>query len=330
MLAASVVLLLLGRAADGQVGPVGPTPETKAIAFLSREVPLWARRNHCFSCHNNGDAARALLQAAKAGHGVPGDALAGTIDWLQKPGRWEHNGGEGPHSDKRLARVAFTAALATAVSTGRVQNRNALVEAASQLALDQAADGSWPIEGDDAAGAPATYGRPLATLLSRESLAAAEPMRFRAAVDRADAWLQKHHGQTVTDASVSLLASAAAQRPAPADRHMRSLDLLARAQAEHGGWGPDRFSPAEPFDTALALLALSKCESTARVKLMIARGRKFLISEQLVDGSWTETTRPPGNVSYAERISTTGWATMALLATAVPKLPLDSPAGGRR
>ena len=49
---------------------------------------------------------------------------------------------------------------------------------------------------------------------------------------------------------------------------------------------------------------------------MIARGRKFLICEQLDDGSWTETTRPAGNVSYAERISTTGWCTMALLSTA--------------
>ena len=51
---------------------------------------------------------------------------------------------------------------------------------------------------------------------------------------------------------------------------------------------------------------------------MIARGRKFLINEQLDDGSWPETTRPPGNVSYAERISTAGWATLALLATSAP------------
>ena len=52
------------------------------------------------------------------------------------------------------------------------------------------------------------------------------------------------------------------------------------------------------------------------MKAMIARGRKFLIAEQRDDGSWPETTRPPGNVSYAERISTAGWCTMALLATA--------------
>ena len=53
------------------------------------------------------------------------------------------------------------------------------------------------------------------------------------------------------------------------------------------------------------------------MKAMIAAGRKFLIEEQLDDGSWTETTRPPGNVSYAEHMSTAGWATLALLATRV-------------
>ena len=47
---------------------------------------------------------------------------------------------------------------------------------------------------------------------------------------------------------------------------------------------------------------------------MIRRGRGFLIQEQNPDGSWPETTRPPGAESYAQRISTTGWATLALLA----------------
>ena len=51
---------------------------------------------------------------------------------------------------------------------------------------------------------------------------------------------------------------------------------------------------------------------------MIVRGRAFLLTQQQPDGSWIETTRPPGNVSYAQRISTTGWATLALLATREP------------
>ena len=35
----------------------------RAVAFLSVEVPKWHGENRCFSCHNNGDAVRALVQA---------------------------------------------------------------------------------------------------------------------------------------------------------------------------------------------------------------------------------------------------------------------------
>jgi Squalene-hopene cyclase C-terminal domain len=315
MLAICVAIHLLGQVANSQNLVPAPTPEQKAVEFLSREVPRWSRQKHCFSCHNNGDAARALLHAAQAGLQVPGDALAETTLWLQKPDAWERNGGDGPFVDKRLARVAFTSALATAVSTGRIKDRKAVLKAAEQLAIDQAGDGSWPLEGEDSASAPATYGRPLATLLARDSLAAADPARFRAAINRADGWLKGRKLQNASDASVSLLAFASASRRSSPESQHRALELLARSQAKDGGWGLDAFSPQEPFDTALALLALSKCEPTASVKTMIARGREFLIREQLDDGSWAETTRPPGNVSYAERISTAGWVTMALLAT---------------
>ena len=46
---------------------------------------------------------------------------------------------------------------------------------------------------------------------------------------------------------------------------------------------------------------------------MIEKGRTYLIETQQADGSWTETTRPTGAESYAQRLSTTGWATLALL-----------------
>ena len=315
MLAICVAIHLLGQVANSRNPPAALAPEKKAVAFLSREVPRWSRQKHCFSCHNNGDAARALLHAARAGFKVPADALADTTLWLQKPEGWDHNGGEGPFVDKRLARVAFTAALSTAVSTGHVKDRKAALQAAEQLVRDQAADGSWPLEGEDSTSAPATYGRPLATLLARDSLAAADPARFRAAIGRAETWLKDRKLHNATDASVSLMAFSSGKGLSAPETQHRALELLARVQGEDGGWGLDAFSPPEPFDTALALLALSKCEPTASVKTMIERARKFLIKEQLDDGSWTETTRPPGQVSYAEHLSTVGWATMALLAT---------------
>jgi hypothetical protein len=296
--------------------PNRSAPEARAVAFLVREVPRWHEEHRCFSCHNNGDAARALYEAVRAGHIVDPQALADTTRWLLQEERWDHNGGDGAFSDKRLARIVFTTTLATAITSGWVQDRSVIGRAAHRLALDQAADGSWPTDADDAASSPATYGRPLATLLARQTLRAAGQGRFRTAIERADAWLGSRDVVTVTDASVDLLAAALVSSPKAASRRKRSLDLLRRGQSDDGGWGPLLASPPEPFDTALALLGLASCPESPPARAMIYRGREFLIAQQLGDGSWTETTRPPGNVSYAQRISTTGWATLALLETA--------------
>jgi hypothetical protein len=306
-------LLVAVYPASNQAGRAAP--ESKAIAFLVREVPRWSRENHCYSCHNNGDAARALYLALRSGWQVPGEALAETDRWLSQPKRWEHNGGEGAMSDKHLARLVFTATMATAVKAGRKQDRSAQDVAAARLADDQHALGYWPLEGEDSVSSPATYGRLLATFLGRQTLAEIDAERFRASITRADRWLLNQDIVTVTDATVSLLLCAKVRSPAAIARRGRGLALLRQSQGKDGGWGERSQSPSEPFDTALALLALAASPRSDLVNGMVARGRAFLIAEQLPDGSWVETTRPSGNVSYAQRISTCGWATMALLAT---------------
>jgi hypothetical protein len=326
-LTSSLTICLIVAGGLGEQQPADrSTPEGKAVAFLTREVPRWSRENHCYSCHNNGDAARALYQAARSGYSVPEEALAETTRWLTRPESWDHNGGDGPFSDKRLARVVFTTTLTTAIGVDQVRDRSILMRATERLALDQAADGSWPLEGEDTIGSPATYGRSLATFLARVSLFTAQPDHFRTAIERADRWLLSQDVSTVSDASISLLTSAVVQSPENADRRRRSLALLRRAQSDDGGWGPSLTSAPESFDTALVLLGLSRCDQSSLVRGMLTRGRSFLIAQQQKDGSWIETTRPSGNVSYAQRISTTGWATLALLATGNPStLPAVDP-----
>lgn len=159
--------------------------ESRTLSYLSREVPRWGRENHCFSCHNNGDAARALYQAVRLGESVPDAALKETTDWLEHPDRWEHNGGEGPFSDKVLARLQFAAALADAVDSGRSKDREALRRAAALVVGDQNADGSWRVDAEGNVGSPATYGPALATVMARRSLLAADPREFAAPLGRA-------------------------------------------------------------------------------------------------------------------------------------------------
>jgi hypothetical protein len=63
------------------------------------------------------------------------------------------------------------------------------------------------------------------------------------------------------------------------------------------------------------MLALASQPASQRIAESLEHGRRFLIATQQPDGGWIETTRPPGGVSYAQRISTTSWATLALLVT---------------
>jgi hypothetical protein len=322
----TLAIIALLPAAALAAEPRRQEPEERSLVFLAREVPGWSRQNHCFSCHNNGDAAQALYAGLRAGFSIPRTAVADTSGWLSDPHRWEHNGGAGPFSDKRLARVQFTAALATASRTGQVNDPQVLIQAAARLAHDQSPDGSWPLDGEDEPGSPATYGRFLATYLAREGLKAADPVRFRQPIDRSGRWLSTHEAKSLMDVSVSLMVSVAVPSPRALQSRAHCLGQLRKGQSDDGGWGPFATSPPEIFDTALALIALAGAGNRAETRDLITRGRGFLIARQQPDGSWIETNRPPGARSYAQRISTTAWATLALLATrdgASPGLRLD-------
>lgn len=277
-----------------------------AIDYLARETPRWEPENHCFSCHNNGDAARALLLAKTRGYDVPPSALEGTIEWLRKPEAWDESHGNPGFSDRKLARIQFSAALAEAVRDGAATERDHLARAAESLLALQAGDGSWKVDTGGVTGAPATYGSVLATYMARRTLETADRVRFEAAIANANHWLRATMPANVLDRAAILLAL-----PDTAGKHL--APLLA-AQNSDGGWGPQPHAPSEAFDTAVVLLALNGIADAAR-NAAPARGRAFLEKFQLNDGSWPETTRPSGFVSYAERISTAGWAAYALLSS---------------
>ncbi len=291
----------------------------KALAYLSREVPAWSREHKCYSCHNNGDAARALYEGVRLGRVVAPAATADTDAWLAHPDRWDHNGGDGPFSDKVLARVAFASGLAAAVAAGRAEGgRSALVEAGRRLIQDQDDDGAWRVDAADPVGSPATYGRPLATWLAAEALREADPAEFASAIARARDWLGRVEPTNAPSAAVVLLAKSGDGPGIPLDRVESALSWFRRSQAADGGWGPFNTAPPEVFDTALGVLALSRHRDRPGVLEQIRRGRAFLIANQRDDGSWDATTRPSGGESYAQRLSTTGWATLALLTLAPP------------
>lgn len=295
------------------------SPEGRALNFLVKEVPRWSRENHCFSCHNNGDAARALFAASALGYPISKAALTDTIAWLQKPESWDHNQGDPAFSDKCLARIQFTTALASAIDTRQISNDPALVHSAEKLIEQQNADGAWHIEPITALGSPATYGTCLATVMARSALKKINTPTAKDACNTSERWLRRYSARSVLDSAAVLMFLADHKDPEALARRRECLDVIRGSHAHEGGWGPFPDSPPEPFDTAVVILALKGIPNENGIENLIQRGRDFLVQSQFPDGSWPETTRPPRGESYAQRISTSGWATLALLKTAPAK-----------
>jgi hypothetical protein len=276
----------------------GQSPVERALNYLSREVPRWQPNNGCFSCHNNGDGARALYAAGLL------EPVRSTTTWLNSPADWS-KASDAAASDKTLARYQFSAALTSAVQAGAIRDPTALNAAARSLASLQAPDGSWPVEDDGGApGSPVTWGTTLATFFGRRTLLAAGGND--GAVARAEMWLRGVSPRYIPDEAAVLLAL-----PSDPSIRKRAIERFGRTQSTDGGWGPQQHAPAEVFDTALVLLALQ----AAGEKRLVARGRDFLLHTQQPSGGWPETTRPSGSQSYAQHISTTAWAALALLST---------------
>jgi hypothetical protein len=257
----------------------------KALQFIAAEVASWEKDNHCYSCHNNGDGARALMMA---GHRPD----AGTLAWFDSPQQWDQKTKSPGSSDLKLARMQFFVAAAAAKRAGFSIKDQALIEAERLVLADQGADGCWIVDTGELAGGPVTWGTSLATALVVKSLSEGQGETKQRAVQ----CIQQRQNDFVVD-----LAALVMTTPTDTATRKRLLD----AQGSDGGWGVRARRPAEVFDTAIALLALEGKNQ---------RASAFLSARQLENGSWPETTRPTGAQSYAHAISTSAWATMALLA----------------
>jgi hypothetical protein len=298
------VLVAAGRGAESPA-------ELRAVAYLAREVPRWSAEHGCFSCHNNGDGARALLAARAAGYRVPSAALDATLRWLARPSGWDRNKGDPRANDRTLMRVQFASALARAYGPGGMKDRRALEEAALLVAEVQDRGGSWPVD-QGSIGSPATYGTVLATAMARRVVAASRGRDLGSSISLADRWLRKARLATVLESAAVLIGLAGSGDGEALERARIAQETIAGSQNPDGGWGPFPRSASEPFDTAVVLVALASRPAPAD---SIRRGRAYLESIQLEDGSWPETTRPPRGESYAQRISTTAWALEALVTT---------------
>lgn len=307
-------------AAD-KAGPVAAAI-SRGVGYLTKEVPKWKAQHPCYSCHNNGDATRALLAASARGYDI-GSSLDDTLAFLKQPAKWDQNKTPDGFDDKQLARVQFASALAVAERHGKAASTD-LDQAAKLLIADQQADGSWTLDQSQSIASPATYGTIIATWSARSTLIASGMQPDHFTIVAADRWIRGIVPENVIDAAGTVLALELASDVMADNLRRTSLQILRQGQAPDGGWGPYVTAKPQVFDTAMAVLALSLLDVEPRLarstyrpeelKEAIAKGKAYLVSQQRTDGSWPETTRPADQESYAQRISTAGWAMLALLA----------------
>ncbi|MEZ5288858.1 MAG: hypothetical protein R2712_29470 [Vicinamibacterales bacterium] len=281
-------------------------PESRAVAFLVKAVEGWHGAQGCYSCHHNGDAARALLLASHRGHDV-GKALDETRAFLATPAQWAANKSHG--DDEALMRLQFAAALA-ADGERDLHPAKPLEDAATLLLADQQPDGSWVPDASDGPGSPLTWGTALATSMARATLMSAGRQPDDFAVAQTDRWLRTVEASTVTDAAGIILGLGMTSDVMTDKQRAACLNLLRFAQRDSGGWGAEpNAEAATVFDTALVVIALQQLDTDPRLarstfrpeelKDAIARGRAFSAQQQ-PDGGWPETMRgAPGPVPHS-------------------------------
>lgn len=297
----------------------------RAVAYLAAETPKWRTEHRCASCHHQGAAARALLSARAKGWLDRNAPLENSLEWFAAPEKWKDNHGDPLASDHALAELQFGASLFASAELFPQRMKAPLADLAKMLAARQDAKGQFELEHSEGLPTPITLGPILLTGMARRVLesqgeAYAEPAR------RAREWLAAQSPRNPFEASSLLLAlDGVDEKTAPKVAEVRRAARAKLLDAAHpdGGFGPYASSPAEPFDTALALLALSRDAESAQHAELIARAKEKLLTWQLDDGSFAETTRPSGGVSYAHRVATTAWALEALLEGAPAKRRAD-------
>jgi hypothetical protein len=250
------------------------------------------------------------VAAQQAGYHVPPRQLAVTLNFLASPARWKYSEDREAFSDPVLAHLQFAAALADASAAGLIDDRHALRQAASLVVAAQQPDGSWQIGAPGTLGTPVTWGSELATALARRTLLRAGP-EFDPAAQRAGAWLRRLPVDNLLQAAAVLIGLAGENDLS--EMRSRCLEMIRQGEASGGGWGPYRKSRPEVFDTAVVLLALATLPESPEIVGLKQRGRAFLLAQQQDDGGWIETMRFGEAGSYAQRTSTTAWATLALL-----------------
>lgn len=232
---------------------------------------------------NDPTVIRALIVATAKGQDTS-PFLNGPMLRLKDPAQWPKEN-----------HVALAAALAAAERSGKATPED-LAAAAKLLTAEQQADGS--------------FGSPIDTWLARTALIASGIQPDTFAIVQIDKYVRSLPVETLSDALAATLGLELASDVMAENLRRISLRVIGDNQRESGAFGPES-GPPPILETSLAVIALAMLDTEPRlarsrfrpeeIKDAIAKGKRYLASQQRPDGIW------------AGPLSTSGWALLALL-----------------
>jgi len=309
--------------------PAGPRSARSAIEaslpLLQHADTVFLQRASCISCHNN-----SLFQMTAAAVRPKGFRIdeATVRDQMDRTRAYLASWRERELQDIPIPGQIDTTAYLLAGLADVPYPPDAATDALARYVLRrQFADGSWHV----ASHRPPIESSSMAmTAVSIRALDAYAPAPLKAdytrAIQRGAAWLATAAPATTEDHVFVLLGLNWARHDSPTVR--RTAKALIALQRADGGWGQLPTLASDAYATGQALTALVRSGTVKPGDSVYRKGVRFLLDNQLADGSWYVRTRAipvqmyfdsefPHGLDQFISAAATNWATMAL-ARAIP------------
>ncbi len=329
------VIQELGGSRSGLVTPAaatGVTPDVRtaverSVRLLERTTAQFFSKGACFACHEQ--VAADLAAAAAQAKGIAIDERAAeqrrrqTVT-LNPTGP---NAMEGPALLGGADNALYAAEQLVRIGYKPDRETDFL---AANLAMQQAADGSWHLGGYSRS--PMQDSSFSRTAMGLRALKAFGPpgraAEMNQRIERAREWLLHAAPVTLEDRDMVLIgvASAGGSR---AELRKIAEPILAR-QRPDGGWAQRENFASDAYATGMTLCALAEAGIVSPAGNAYRKGVQFLLSTQSGDGSWHVASRatkfqpyfdsgfPYGHDQWISTMAT-GWAARALA------LAIDAP-----
>jgi hypothetical protein len=253
-----------------------------ATKYLEKEVLSWQPENACYSCHNNGDATRVILEVSESAKPFQDSRWHDYFVWLDGPTRWEKASSTEVDLSPALAIIQFGNAMLAAQQRGLLPVSDIRHRRAAKLTINsQHHDGYWEIEPSGNLGSPGTYGNPLGTAMALRILKNSHASEAGTAIRKSMDWIAQMNPRSTCDLAAGIQILTNSDTAEHINLGAQWRQVLIHQQNEDGSWGPYASRFGEAFDTALALLALTPfLSSHSDYRRPLDNGRSFLVTTQ--------------------------------------------------